>query len=269
MSLLADLLTDTGLDPGYAAAAAHAASGRPRSRAGRMTRLFTATLVLGLLGAMAVVQVRRGEPVTERQRSALIAQIRQRTAETEGLRRQADGLRGQTEILRRSVLARSEEGRRARRELDRSAEGAAAAPAAGGGAVVTVDDARAARESGDARQNGRIYDLDLQRIVNALWAAGARAVSVNGQRMGAMTAIRSAGDAILVDYRPLSPPYVATAVGDADTIASAFADSPEGRTLRTLKATFGIRYDIRKEDSVRLPAAPAPTLRYARQDTVK
>jgi uncharacterized protein YlxW (UPF0749 family) len=265
MSLLADLLADTGLDPDYEAAAARRATGEPRGRAGRMTRLFAATLVLGLLGAVAVVQVRRGEPVAERQRRALIVQIGQRTAEADALQRQADALRGQTDGLRQSALARSEEGRRARQDLDRAAAASAAAPAQGDAAVVTVDDARGA----GASQNGRIYDQDLQKLVNGLWAAGARAVAVNGQRMTATTAIRSAGDAILVDYHPLSPPYVVTAVGDAGTIEDAFADSAAGRALRSLKTDFGIRYDIRKEDSVRLPAAPAPTLRYARQETAK
>jgi uncharacterized protein YlxW (UPF0749 family) len=269
MSLLADLLAGTGLDPGYAAAATRrATAGGRRGGAGQISRLFAATLALGLLGAVAVGQVRRGEPVAAQQRRALIAQIRQRTAETDDLQRQADALRGRVERLRQSALARSDEGRRARRDLDRVAPAAAAVPAAGGAAVVTVDDARAARGV-TGPQDGRIYDQDLQRLVNGLWAAGATAIGVNGQRMTATTAIRSAGDAILVDYRPLSPPYMVTAVGDAGAIEDAFAGSPAGRAFRTLKATFGIRYDVRKEDSVRLPAAPAQRLRYARQETPK
>src|SRR5262245_61258588 len=54
MSLLADLLSDSGLDPGYERAAARrAASGERTSRG---FRLLAATLLLGLLGAIAVVQ---------------------------------------------------------------------------------------------------------------------------------------------------------------------------------------------------------------------
>ena len=56
--------------------------------------------------------------------------------------------------------------------------------------------------------DGRVLDRDLQELVNGLWAAGAEAVSVDGQRLTARTAIRSAGEAVLVDFRPLSPPYV-------------------------------------------------------------
>jgi uncharacterized protein YlxW (UPF0749 family) len=264
MSLLADLLTGTGLDPDYEAAAKRAASGG-KKRVGPVTRLFAATLLLGLLGAVAVLQVRRGEPVAEQQRRALIAQIRQRTDETDGLQRQADALRGQTERLRQSALARSDEGLRAREDLDRVAVAAAAVPTSGDAVVVTVDDAHTA-SSGTARQEGHIYDQDVQKLVNGLWASGARAIGINGQRITATTAIRSAGDAILVDYRPLSPPYAVTAVGDPGTIESTFAVSPAGRAFRTLESAFGIRYDIREEDGVRLPPAPALRLRYAQQE---
>jgi uncharacterized protein YlxW (UPF0749 family) len=265
MSLLADLLSGSGLDPGYEAAAARrAASGDRRSRTGRVSRLLAATVLLGLLGAVAVIQVRRGAPVAERQRNALIGQIRSRTAETDALQRQAGTLQRRTEALRRSALARSDAGQDARRELDRAADAAAAASVRGSAAIVTVDDARTSGGAA-AQQDGHIYDQDLQRLVNGLWAAGATAVAVNGQRMTATTAIRSAGDAILVDYRPLSPPYTVTALG-GHGLDTAFAGSPAGRAFRTLKATFGIRYDIRQEDDVRLPAAPALRLRYARTE---
>jgi uncharacterized protein YlxW (UPF0749 family) len=265
MSLLADLMSGSGLDPGYAEAAARrAASGERSSRRRRVTRLLAATLTLRLLGAVAVVQVRRGAPVAQRQRSALIGQIHQRTAETDALQRQADALRKRAESLRRSALARSDAGQDARRDLDRAAAAAALAPVSGPGVAITVDDSRASRGA-EAQQDGRVYDQDLQHLVNGLWAAGATAIAINGLRMTTATAIRTAGGAILVDFRPLSPPYTVAAVGD-DGLAGAFGASPTARAFRTLEASFGIRYDIRQEDSVRLPSAPAPPLHYARTE---
>lgn len=268
MSLLADLLAGKGLDPGYEEAAARrAAAGTPRhgaGRSGRAVRLLAATVVLGLLGGVAAEQVRRGEPVAQRQRRALIGQIRQRQDDIAALERQEKRLKGQTEGLRRTALARGDAGRRAREGLARAAAAAAATPVHGRGLVVTVDDARAGRTGGDSGE-GRIYDRDLQRLVNGLWAAGATAIGVNGQRICATTAIRFAGNAILVDYRPLSRPYTVTALGDPGAVEDAFAGSPADRAFRTLKAAFGIRFDIRKEDDVRLPAAPAPDPRYAQE----
>jgi hypothetical protein len=109
MSLLADLLAGRDLDPGYAEAAARRSG--PGRRLPRVSVLLAATLVIGLLGAVAITQVRLGEPVAQRQRRALVGQIRQRTAETDALQRQADSLRERTEDLRRTALARSAAGR--------------------------------------------------------------------------------------------------------------------------------------------------------------
>ena len=50
-------------------------------------------------------------------------------------------------------------------------------------------------------------------VVNALWAAGAEAISVNGQRIGPDTFVRTAGSAILVNVTPVSSPYEVAAIG--------------------------------------------------------
>ena len=70
------------------------------------------------------------------------------------------------------------------------------------------------RESSGFSDTGRVRDRDMQRVVNGLWESGAEAISVNGQRLTALSAIRAAGDAILVDNKPLVPPYTVLAVGD-------------------------------------------------------
>ena len=69
----------------------------------------------------------------------------------------------------------------------------------------------------------RVQDVDLQVVVNGLWAAGAEAIAVNGHRLTSMTAIRSAGDAVLVDLVPLSSPYKVDAIGDPVAMQPALA----------------------------------------------
>ncbi len=109
---------------------------------------------------------------------------------------------------------------------------------------------------------GRVLDTDLQRLLNGLWAAGAEAVSVNGQRLTQLTAVRSAGDAILVAYRPLSPPYVVLAIGNPDDLEVDFVDGPGGRWFNTLEG-FGIRFTVTAEKDLKLPGASGVTLRNA------
>ncbi|MEU8803560.1 DUF881 domain-containing protein [Spirillospora sp. NPDC048819] len=275
MSLLADLFAGELLDPGYAEAAARRArraggAGGPRPRRGRLrgSGVLLVLVLTGVLIAVAGAEVRRGEPVAAEQRSRLVGEIGARTAETDALQRRLGRLRAETERRRAAALARSDAGRRARARLDRAAAAAAAAPAAGEGLVVTLDDAPRADPDAPGAQGhdapgGRVYDQDLQVLVNGLWAAGAEAIAVNGQRLTATTAIRTAGEAIMVDYRPLARPYEVTALGDPGGLRDAFAGSAADRRLRALKERFGIGYRTRRAPDVRLPAAGPVRLRYA------
>ena len=86
----------------------------------------------------------------------------------------------------------------------------------GPGLKVTLTDAANAVSSRQSGQ-GQVRDQDIRMVVNALWGAGAEAVSVNGQRIGPGSFIRTAGSAILVDVTPISSPYTIEAIGDANT----------------------------------------------------
>jgi uncharacterized protein YlxW (UPF0749 family) len=259
MSLLADLFAGDTLDPGYAEVA-----GRRRATRRGAAGLSVMLALTGLLVAIAVLQVRRHEPAAVKERHRLIAEIRDRTAESGALQRQLATVRAQTEQARTAALARSADGRRARRELARAADAAAATERSGPGLTVTLDDAPPEADVGP--DSGRIYDQDLQLLVNGLWGAGARAIAVNGQRLTSTTAIRAAGDAILVDYQPLSPPYKVTALG-GDRLRPEFDDSAAGAHFRTLEDQFGIRFGESSERAARVPAAAALRLRYAREET--
>ncbi|HBK67956.1 MAG TPA: hypothetical protein DEB05_15505 [Firmicutes bacterium] len=64
------------------------------------------------------------------------------------------------------------------------------------------------------------YD-QLELLVNELWAAGAEAISVNGERLVAQTGFSCAGTTILVGTKKLAPPYIIRALGDAKTLKAA------------------------------------------------
>ena len=277
MSLLADLFAHDTLDPGYAEAAAHSRrdhaarvdARRKITTGGGRAGVFGMLALAGLLVAVAGLQVRQHEPAAGEERRRLIAEIRDRTTETDELQRRMETVRGQAEQARAAALARSAAGLRTRQDLARAADAAAATARNGPGISVTVEDARRDPAAQDgAAEAGRVYDQDLQILVNGLWGAGAIAIAVNGQRLTSTTAIRAAGDAILVDYRPLSPPYEVTALGGT-RLDETFGDSPAGRHFRTLRDQFGIRFDVHSERAVRLPAAAALRLRYAREEAAR
>ncbi|MCA1657216.1 MAG: DUF881 domain-containing protein [Actinobacteria bacterium] len=141
----------------------------------------------------------------------------------------------------------------------------------GAGLIVTVGDAgqpsdpvTGAPDPGDPAAAGRVQDRDLAGLVNALWAAGAEAISVDGQRLSPTSTIRSAGGAILVDFRPVSSPYEIRAIGDAGRMQVGFADSAVARSFSTFVDLYGIKFSTRRVSGINVPAGLATDLRYAR-----
>lgn len=266
MSLLNNVI-DHALDDGYAEASA-----RREAEGGGLPRTLRAKLGLaaGLVLAAAVVTVGAAEarisaPVVAKERQELIGRI---DAETDA----ADKLEQDVEKIRAEV------GERQRKALEQHGGDQAelvallsgATPVHGPGVKLVVDDAKdteqgggGPRESSGFSDTGRVRDRDMQRVVNGLWASGAEAVAINGQRLTSLSAIRAAGDAILVDNKPLVPPYTVLAVGDGQRLSTAFQDSADGQYLHALQENFGIRTSISAETDVRLPAAPSLIVRTA------
>lgn len=68
-----------------------------------------------------------------------------------------------------------------------------------------------------------IHDIDLLRVTNELWASGAEAIAINGQRIITGTPIRCVGPTIHVNYVPAAPPYRIQALGDPNTLYGGMA----------------------------------------------
>jgi uncharacterized protein YlxW (UPF0749 family) len=108
-----------------------------------------------------------------------------------------------------------------------------------------------------------VTSFDLQILANGLWQAGAEAMSINGQRLTSRSSIRFAGDAILVDFRPLSPPYVITALGDGRELQTGFASSASGAYLKSLSDNYSIPSTISTPARVDIPRSPSSPLTFA------
>jgi uncharacterized protein YlxW (UPF0749 family) len=272
MSLLVDMMTNT-LDESYAEAARRRAAaaggdadaGRPGTS--RRTVVVVLLVLLGLVTGTAAAQVRSRARAGNAVRQALVADVLRRTAESDSLARQADRLRASVAAARTAALTSGSAGRSMAQQLAALELAAGVDRVTGPGLVVRLDDAPGASgpdaPRGGQVADGRVLDRDLQDAVNGLWAAGAEAISINGLRLTARTAIRSAGEAILVDYRPLSPPYTIRALGDPAALEPGFADGAAGRRLATYTSLYGIRLTIARSARQTLPGAGEPVLRYA------
>ncbi len=118
---------------------------------------------------------------------------------------------------------------------------------------------------GSAPGSGRIQDHDLADLVNVLWIAGAEAIAVNGVRLTALSAIRSAGDVVLVGFVAVLAPYVVEAVGDPAVLARRTEQSAVVDRLRHQPNSPVTALTVASANNLTLPAAAAPVLRNARR----
>ncbi|NEB14754.1 DUF881 domain-containing protein [Streptomyces coelicoflavus] len=275
MSLLTNVM-DHSLDDGYAEAAerkkADGGGGMPktlRAKLGLAAGLVLAALVV----TVGAAQARVAAPVVAKEREELVDRIEAETSAADKLEKSVDELRDDVNARRREALEKSGDGDRS----DLVGMLAGAVEVHGPGVKLVVDDAKDVGTGADGKprgtsgfsDTGRVRDRDMQRVVNGLWESGAEAISINGQRLTALSAIRAAGDAILVDNRPLVPPYTVLAVGDGEGLSRAFQDSADGLYLHALQESYGIRTALSVADDLKLPAAPSLIVRTAQPITEK
>lgn len=268
-SILQVLLTAIVVDDYGQRAALRAASARSDPNATRPVWLARAAyaialLAVGLVGTIAIVQSQQERPELAAEQAALVERVRAETVQSDALARESGALTDEVGRLRADQLIAGDQDladRIARLEV---LTGAVAVT--GPGLVISVDDAPPGKVTGNEPDPAsRVLDIDLQHLVNGLWAAGAEAVSINGQRLTATTAIRSAGQAITVDYRPLARPYVVSAIGDPKTMAGRYAESDGGMWMLNLSSTHDVKYSVDSRKSMTIPGDTVTVLRYAEQ----
>lgn len=246
------------LDPSYAhAARRRARGGEPPRRPAAAVGLVVLAAALGFATASATLQLRAPQPSALAARSLLEQEIVERRAEVEATTARNATLRSAIDALQAAVLATQDPELLELLERDALATGTVAV--AGPGISLTVSDGPDAVE--DPR--GYVQDQDLQHVVNALWASGAEAISVNGHRLTAKTAIRSAGQAILVDLVGVSGPYEIQAIGDRNDLETGYARSAAAAQMEALRGRYGISTRISRSDELTLPAGSSTVLFYA------
>ena len=268
--LLLRRLVEDSLDEGYARAAARRDAGMPRNRTAVWV-LTAGLLAVGLLLTTAFVQTRERAGSAEQARNALVAEVDARETANERTQRQLDRLRAAVQRDRREALALTGAGAELSTQLADLEAITGAGAVTGPGMTLRLEEAPADTGADvdprtDVTDDGRVTDRDLQTVVNEIWAAGAEAVAVNGQRLTALSAIRSAGDAVLVDFRPLNPPYEVTAIGDPETLRTTFVGGFGGSYLQVLQG-YGITYAVEDAGRLELPASAGVSLRYAAAPT--
>jgi uncharacterized protein YlxW (UPF0749 family) len=99
-----------------------------------------------------------------------------------------------------------------------------------------------------------VHQQDIQGVVNALWAGGAEAMTIMGQRVVATTAVRCVGNTLLLHGAVYSPPFVVRAIGDPTRLRAALDDSASVGVFRQYVDAYGLVFSTRDDPRLELPA---------------
>lgn len=130
-------------------------------------------------------------------------------------------------------------------------------PLTGPGITVTLQDApkKVLEENPDIDADWLvIHQQDIQAVVNALWAGGADAMSIQGHRIITTTGIKCVGNSVVLHGVPYLPPYRITAIGDTAQLQRALDASKYIGNLKDYVLRFQLGYQVKPERSVAMTA---------------
>ena len=224
----------------------------------RLVGAAAVAVAIGLIAAVAILSVRSTDDSRARTHDELAQRVAVATAEIDERQAAVEQATDRVADLRSTLASSAATTQEAAliANLDRMA---GTSVLTGPGLTVTIHDAPDAA----AGSLNRVLDRDLQLIVNALWKMGASGIAINGQRLTGQSAIRGAGQAILVDYRPVLAPYRIDAVGTATTGPE---DNDLVHLLTGLREAYGLDSTVSAGD-VALPAGEVRAPRFASTTT--
>jgi uncharacterized protein YlxW (UPF0749 family) len=259
MPLLA-LITQRSLDADYEHVAARRRASGEEPAAHPLPRGTAAVvlLVFGLLVTVAAVQTSRNASVDQASRDNLIQQITLRRQSVAALQRQLSRAQSAQLAQTRTLTRLDTQEKAAQSRVTRIGARAGLVPVHGPGVVATVTSAPGSNTTQMVR------DSDLALLADALWASGAEAISVNGERLTVLSSFRNVGTGILVNQHPVNPPFVFSAIGSPGTLAANLLTTPAGGHWYALKNALGFGFQVKNDSNLSLPAGLPPHLRSAR-----
>lgn len=221
--------------------------------------------ILGILIALQFKQQEKeGFPLAAYRPLDLLRLVKESERDKGELQAQVQELRGQLGEYELASRGRRKVSEIVLRELQRARLEAGLLAVSGPGMVITLDDSKRRPKPGENDYFYLVHDVDLNQLVNELWAIGAEAVSINGERIVANSAVRCVGPTILVNTKRLSPPYDVEALGDPDTLMAGLKMRGGFLDAMAVSVAHGVEINLTKEPKLLIPAFNGPVIfRYA------
>jgi uncharacterized protein YlxW (UPF0749 family) len=194
------------------------------------------------------------------ERERLAALIRVEQSRSSELRFTADELRRQLADIQK---AREKEAAGPSAALTALRERMGLVGAEGPGLVVTLDDSSESESPSGNLNDLVIHSQDVQAVANGLWAAGAEALAVNGQRVVPTSAVLCVGNTLLINGTVHSPPFRFTALGT--DLRGPFSGDALVQRLAEDADRFNLGFKVEERDRVTVPAYTGTSkVRFAR-----
>ena len=222
---------------------------RPRSAQGRITTVLVCVLA-GIMMTVAAIAARGTDLRSDRtadMRDLIISQGRRNTE----LRQQADELRAEVETMTGQQAGQPALGQEL---LTAEAEASMTAVYGPGIRVILTDAPNDVKPAGVDDDALVVHQQDIQAVVNALWAGGAEAMSIQGQRVVSTTGIKCVGNTVVLHGVPYAPPYVIEAVGDQDSMQRGLDDSHAITIYRQYVEAYRLGYEVQRDGEIDIPA---------------
>lgn len=230
---------------------------RIASAHGRWVARTALALALLLTTALLTTQVRiernikRAIGIQSTRLDDLGYRLRREDEARDALERQVAALRERTVEMARVTGEGRENLRYLTAELDRLRAFTGLTPVTGPGIVVTVGDNPRTLGPGEDPNDALVHYTDLRAVINELFAAGAEALAINGERFTVTSALMCVGTTVLLNGKRLAPPFRIQAIGDPEALRRFVLR--EGGTIGLLKA-FEFPLAVASGDRLTLPA---------------
>ena len=214
--------------------------------------VLAVTVASGLLFSVSALNERKNPAAT----SDLSTLVRNRQGQVKALENEVSSLDAQIQSYTTTVPQSGDEDVFTTRSTQ---------TVTGPGVQITLSDAPPGQIPEGATPNDLvIHQQDIEDTINALWAGGAEAMTVQGVRITNRTVIRCIGNVILVDGTSYSPPYVIQAIGDPDTLRATVTANPRMVNYQAYVSKYGLGWDMQTKDSLSFaPATTSLTVNYA------
>lgn len=212
------------------------------------------TFVLILAGLLFTANARLSGGEENRHPENFGELVRQESEHGDALQTEVEGLRATVAEL---TLAQDVTGPEIDPDLAaRSGLATGLSAVSGTGLRVTLQDAPANRPQpeGIVADDLVVHQQDLEGVINAMWAGGAEAMTLQGQRVTTLTAFRCVGNVLSLHGRVYSPPYTVEVIGDPVALQKALDASPTVQVFQEYVDILGLGFEVRKLDEVTLPA---------------